>query len=66
MISETKIDDSFPVGQFAVEGFCTRYRLDRNTKGGAILLYVREGILSSLIKVDINRTENVELSLHNN
>ena len=22
MISETKIDDSFPVGQFLVEGFC--------------------------------------------
>ena len=23
MISETKIDDSFPVGQFLIEGFCT-------------------------------------------
>ena len=32
MISETKIDDSFPVGQFLIEGFCTTYRLDRNSK----------------------------------
>ena len=59
MISETKIDDSFPFGQFAVEGFC-------NSKGGGILLYVREGILSSLIKVDLNQIENVELILRNN
>ena len=46
MISETKIDDSFPVGQFLVEGFCTPYRLDHNSKGGSILLYVREDIPS--------------------
>ena len=37
MISETKIDDSFPVGQFLIEGFWTPYRLDRNSKGGDIL-----------------------------
>ena len=36
MISETKVDDSFPV-----EGFFTPYRLD-NSKIGGILLYVRE------------------------
>ena len=47
MISETKIDDSFPVGQFLIEGFCTPYRLDRNSKGGDILLYVREDIPSN-------------------
>ena len=37
MISETKIDDSFPVGQFLIEGFWTPHRLDRNSKGGGIL-----------------------------
>ena len=34
MISGTKIDYSFPVCQFSIEGFCTPYRLDRNSKGG--------------------------------
>ena len=58
MISETKIDDSFPVSQFLIEGFCTPYRLDRNSKGGGILLYVREDIPSNLITVDINPIEN--------
>ena len=41
MISETKIDDSFPVGQFLIEGFCIPYRLDRNSKCGGTLLHVR-------------------------
>ena len=58
MISETKIDDSFPVGQFLIEGFCTPYRLDRNSKGGGILLYVREDIPSNLISMDISPIES--------
>ena len=71
-ISETKTDDSFPIGQFLIEGFCTPYRLDRNSKGGGVLLYVREDIPSNLITVDINpgikliESFYVELNLRNN
>ena len=54
MISQTKIDDSFPVGQFLIEGFCTPYKLDRNSKDGGILLYAREGIPSNLITMNIS------------
>ena len=68
MISETKMYDSFPVGQFFIEGFCTPYRLDRNSKGGGILLHVKEDIPSNLITVDISPIESfyVELNLRNN
>ena len=31
MISETKIDASFPIGQFLLNGYRTPFRLDRNT-----------------------------------
>ena len=55
MISETKIDDSFPVGQFLIEGVFTPYRLDLDSKGEGIFLYVREDIPSNLITVDINQ-----------
>ena len=44
MISETKIDDTFPTGQFTIEGYCTPFRLDRNADGGGLLIYVREDI----------------------
>ena len=32
MVSETKIDDTFPESQFLIEGFSTPYRLDRTAK----------------------------------
>ena len=30
LISETKLDETFPTMQFSVEGFTSPYRLDRN------------------------------------
>ena len=44
MISETKLDETFPEGQFLMDGFITPYRMNRNTNGGGIALYVREDI----------------------
>ena len=38
MISETKIDDSFPPTQFLIEGLTTLYSLDRNGSGGGHLV----------------------------
>ena len=53
LISETKIDSSFPTTQFQIEGYTT-YRLDRNTNGGGILLYIREDIPSTLLNSDMS------------
>ena len=44
MISETKLDERFPIGQFHIEGFGTPIRLDRNQNGGGITLLSEEGI----------------------
>ena len=46
VITETKIDSTFPIGQFAIKGFSQPYRLDRNRNGGGILFYIREDIPS--------------------
>ena len=51
LISETKIDSSFPTAQFYIDGFSI-YRRDRNEHGGGLMLYVREDIPSSLLKTD--------------
>ena len=40
LVSETKIDDSFPNGNFLIDGFNTRYKLDRNSNGGGVMLFV--------------------------
>ena len=47
MIFETKLDSSFPNAQFYMKSYS--YRLDRNSKEGGIILYVREDIPSKLI-----------------
>ena len=49
MISETKLNSSFPNAQFYMKSYSKPYRLDRNRKGGGIILYVREDIRLKLI-----------------
>ena len=39
VLTETKIDDSFPTAQFLVRGFSKPYRLDRNSNGGVFGTY---------------------------
>ena len=58
LISETKLDDSFSSAQFRLKEFSTPYRLDRNSKGGGLLLYSREDILS--IFLNSGSTCNIE------
>ena len=52
MISEIKIDKTFPSRQFYIGGFTPPYRLDGNCRGGGILVYVREDIPSKLIEMN--------------
>ena len=45
-IQETKLDDSVPTADLMISGFGEPYRLDRNSHGGGVLIYVREDIPS--------------------
>ena len=57
MISETKIDDSFLLGNFLVDVFSKTHRLDCDSLGKGMLQYVKEDILSVLLVVEINPIE---------
>ena len=59
MIAETKIDASFPTGQFTIEGFATPFRLDRNANGGGLLVYVRSDIPAHRLN-SFNFSEGIE------
>ena len=54
MISETKLDESFPVGQLLMDGCSVSYRLDRDGNSGGMLLYIREDIPSKLLSINRN------------
>ena len=63
MISETKLDDSFPEGQFFTDGYHTPFRYDLNGNDGGILLYVREDIPAKVIHCDFPTSESFLLKL---
>ena len=45
-ISETKLDNSFPLKQFCLPGYKSPYRLDISGNSGGLLVYVNENIPS--------------------
>ena len=66
MVSETKIDDTFPESIFN-RGFSTPYRLHWAAKGGGILLYIRQDMPHKYMKkITVNKSFEeffVELNL---
>ena len=50
LLSERKLDDTFQLEQFLISGFAKPLRLDRNSKGGGIMLFIRDNIPFRLLK----------------
>ena len=42
VITETKLDSSFPDSQFFIDGFRQPYHLEINKHGGVLLIFVSE------------------------
>ena len=51
MLTETKLNFLFPDAQFYMKFYSKSYKLHRNNKGGSIILYIVENILSKLMKL---------------
>ena len=59
VVTETKIDDSYPTSQFEIRGFGTPFRQDRNKHGGGVLVYIREHLPCREIQF-VNKPSDVE------
>ena len=46
VITETKLNSTFPTSQILIEGYNEPYRFDRNRNGVDVLIYVRKDIPS--------------------
>ena len=64
MVSETKLDNSFPVGQFFIDGYGPPIRLDRDIHGGGLMLFVREDIPYKLISVENKPMEGFDVEIN--
>ena len=68
LVSETKLDNSFPVGQFLIDGYGPPIRLDRDIHGGGLMFFVREDIPWKLLSLENKPMEGfyVEINLQPN
>ena len=59
VITETKLDYTFPEKQFLIPGYKKPFRRDRNVNGGGIMIYVREDIPCDILLKHV-LPENIE------
>ena len=66
LISESKLDDSFPEGQFIIDGYHAPFRFARHRNSGGLLLYVREDIPAKVLHSNFPAAESfyAEIILH--
>ena len=64
MISETKVDDYFPYGQFFLDGSGTPFRLNRNKNGGGIMLSIINDIPAKVVSRDGRPIESFYVQLN--
>ena len=50
VITESKLDDTFPHGQFQIEGFARPIRLDRCRNGGGVIIFFRDDLICNELK----------------
>ena len=52
VLSETKLDDSFPSAQFSIPDYevCCRSRRDRHKNGGGLIEFVKKGLNCKRLK----------------
>ena len=62
LISETKLNQSFPNQQFQIYGYKT-FRMDRDKYGGGILFYVNENIPSKVLRLNSTPNDNEVIAL---
>ena len=60
VVSETKLDPTFPACQFKIPGYSMPFRRDRNRNGGGVMIFVREDISSKLL-VRHNLPDDIEV-----
>ena len=50
LVTESKLDDTFPHGQFQIEGYARPIRLDRTRNGGGLIIFVRDDLTCKELK----------------
>ena len=44
LVSETKVDDTYPTAQFKIDGYSKPIRMDRDCHGGGLMIFSRDDL----------------------
>ena len=61
VISEIKLDSSFPPNQFHIEGYMTPIRANRNRHGGGLMVYIKEGVPAREVSLETSIAEEIKV-----
>ena len=50
ILIETKLDETFLISRFLMDGFYRPYKFDRNKHGGGVMVYIRDTIPSKILE----------------
>ena len=64
MVSETKLDKIFSVGQFLIDDYGPPIRLDRDIHGGGLIIFVRENIPLKLLSLKNKSMEGFDVEIN--
>ena len=66
VITESKLDTTFPSHEFAIDGYAMPFRLDKNSTSGGVIIYVREDIPSRELKyfTGVNDIEGIFIEIN--
>ena len=56
LVTESKLDDTFPHGQFQIEGYARPIRLDRTRNGGGLIIFIRDDLTCKELEALERRT----------
>ena len=64
MVSDTKLDNSFPVGQFLIDGYSPPIRPDRDIHRGGLMFFVRKDIPCELLSLENEPMEGFYIEIN--
>ena len=64
VISDTKLDASFPIDQFKIPGLSTPFRRDCDKYGGGLLIFVRKDTPAKYLSSESTPTKGIYVELN--
>ena len=64
IVTETKLDKSFPSEQFLLHGFSEPFKLERNQFGGGLLVFLREDVPCSILNIKLLTSEALFIEIN--